>query len=280
MESFLPTPEVGSHDLHLRSRAADRTDAVRACKIFIIDAEEPHVRLLERLLSRAGFRNLISTTDARELVALFTSFQPDLVLTDWVMPALEEGAVLKQLRALTAIDDFLPIVVLTADMSAQAKRRAVAAGATEFLTKPFDHVEVLLRIENLLKARLSHRTIRIQNARFEESVRGRTIELERALNDLRRTQRERLTALGVGADAVAHDLNNTLSLITGYGDLLLYDAEHGLPRENAVPAIATILTAAAEAGRIVQRLRELHRPREMEEQQAADLDVLIGKAIS
>src|SRR5471030_2571216 len=107
-------------------------DAVHTCKILIIDDEEPNVRLLERFLTRAGFDNFISTTDSRESAALFADFQPDLVLTDWLMPEVDGCAVIEQVRALVATDDYLPIVVLTADITRQVKKRALTAGATDF----------------------------------------------------------------------------------------------------------------------------------------------------
>jgi DNA-binding response OmpR family regulator len=261
-------------------------DAVRACKILIIDDEEPNVRLLERVLARAGFENFIGTTDSREAAALFTDFQPDLVLTDWLMPVVDGCAVLEQLRALTATDDYLPIVVLTADITPPTKRRALAAGATDFLTKPFDQIEVLLRIQNLLASCLSHLVIRAQNATLEASVRQRTIELERALVEVRHTQKqviqqERLAALGTMAGGIAHDFNNSLSIIMGFGELLLRDARHGLTPENATRSITILLNAAEDAARIVRRLREFHRPDDSDEERIpVDLNQLIEQAIA
>jgi signal transduction histidine kinase len=266
--------------------AADAPDAVHACKILIIDDEEPNVRLLERVLTRAGFENFISTTDSREAAALFADFQPDLVLTDWLMPEVDGCAVIEQLRALTATDDYLPIVVLTADITPQTRKRALTAGATDFLTKPFDQIEVLLRMRNLLQARLSHLLIQAQNVNLEASVRQRTIELEHALDELRHSQQqviqqERLAALGTMAGGIAHDFNNALSVIMGFGELLLRDAEDGLTRENATLPLTTILTAAEDAAKIVHRLRGFYRPEENCDQHIPiDLNKLIEQAIS
>ena len=265
---------------------ASTPDAVQACKILIIDDEEPNVRLLERVLTRAGFENFISTTNSREAAALFTAFQPDLVLTDWLMPGVDGCAVIGQLRALMATDDYLPIVVLTADITPPARQRALTAGATDFLTKPFDQIEVLLRIRNLLTARLSHLTIQTQNATLEDSVRQRTIELERALADLQCSQKqviqqERLAALGTMAGGIAHDFNNALSVIMGFGELLLRDAEHGLTKEDALLPLTTILTAAEDAAKIVHRLREFYRPDETGDQRLpVDLNQLIAQAVA
>jgi signal transduction histidine kinase len=260
-------------------------EVLHQAKILIVDDEEPNVLLLERILQRMQFANIISTTDSREAAALFTDFQPDLVLTDWLMPQVDGFALVEQIRALTGSDEYLPIVVLTADMTQQTRQRALAAGATDFLTKPFDHLTVLLRIANLLQARLSYLKIQEQNAALEESVRDRTVELEQALTELKRTQRlaiqqERLAALGAMAGGIAHDFNNALTIVMGFGELLLRDAEHGLSKENATLPLTTILTAAKDAAKVVRRLREFYRPDESGDQRLpVDLNQLIEQAI-
>ncbi len=261
-------------------------NGIHECKILIIDDEEANVRLIERILTRAGFDNFLSTTDSRDAATLFADFQPDLVLTDWLMPKVDGRAVIEQIRDATATDDYLPIVVLTADITPETRKRALTAGATDFLTKPFDQIEVLLRIENLLKARLSHLIIARQNLTLEESVRQRTFALERALTDLQATQKqviqqERLAALGTMAGGIAHDFNNSLSIIMGFGELLLRDLPHGLNEANGTEPITTILTAAEDAAKIVHRLRNFYRPDETEEQRLpVDLNQLIDQAVA
>src|SRR5437016_10138868 len=125
------------------------SDADRAAaKILIVDDEPTNVRLLERLLKAASYGNVMSTTDAREAVGRYRTFQPDIVLLDLMMPHLDGVAVLGQLRAEMPSPGYLPILILTADVSLDAKSRALAAGASDFLTKPFERIEVLLRIGN------------------------------------------------------------------------------------------------------------------------------------
>jgi signal transduction histidine kinase len=267
--------------------AGARQDGVQACKILIIDDEEPNVRLLECVLRRAGFNHVISTIDSREAAALFVECQPDIVLTDWLMPEFDGCAVIEQLGELIAIDDYLPIVVLTADITPQTKKRALAAGATDFLTKPLDQVEVLLRIRNLLKARLSHVIVQMQNATLEKSVRQRTTELEHALAELRDTQQqviqqERLAALGTMAGGIAHDFNNALSVIMGFGKMLAHADEQGLTKQQSAMALTRILTAAGDAAAIVRRLRDFYRSEEETEQHRSpvDLNDLMAQAIS
>ena len=110
-------------------------------RILIVDDEPTNVRLLERIVRNAGWADARSTTDSREAAALHAEFRSDLVLLDLMMPYLDGVAVMKQLRSTVADAEFLPIVILTADATGDAKRRALDAGATDFLTKPFDHME-------------------------------------------------------------------------------------------------------------------------------------------
>jgi signal transduction histidine kinase len=261
-------------------------DEFHKARILIIDDEGANVLLLERMLRAENFVHLASTTDSRDAARLFAEFEPDLVLTDWMMPHADGFAVIQQLRALIATDDYLPILVLTADVTQTTRQAALAAGATDYLTKPFDRIEVLLRISNLLTTRFSHLRIQDQNASLEQNVRERTIALERALEELRTTQQhviqqERLAALGTMAGGIAHDFNNALSIILGYGELLLRDAEEGLTKENVESAVKMIITAAEDGANIVHRLHEFHRPGSSGDfRLPIDLNSLIDQAVT
>ncbi len=112
--------------------ATPESDALRRLKILIINDEQFEVELLQRYLVHGKFENFVSTTDSRCAVELFQKIGPDLVLIDWLMPHLSGLAVIQQLRALIGSDDYLPIVVLTADVTAETKLPALVAGATEF----------------------------------------------------------------------------------------------------------------------------------------------------
>ena len=139
--------------------------------IFIVDDEKANVRLLELVLQQAGYRNVYSTLDSREACSLVDQIQPDLLLLDLSMPYMNGFEVMEQLGAQN--DDGVPIVVLTADKMPQTRHRALRQGARDFLTKPLDQTEVLLRIENLLRARF-------HNSLLEQKVSERTHELEKA----------------------------------------------------------------------------------------------------
>ncbi|PYN59954.1 MAG: hypothetical protein DMD92_08000 [Candidatus Rokuibacteriota bacterium] len=185
--------------------------ALRTGRILIVDDEPANVRLLERLLQGAGYTQLEKTTDSRQVLALYQTFHPDLVLLDLLMPHLDGVAVLGQLRSVIPSGAYVPVLVLTADATLDAKQRALAAGANDFLTKPFEQFEVVLRIRNLLDTRRLYLELDRQNRSLEETVRERT---ERLL------QSEKVATMGSLLAGVAHELNNPLAVVTGHAQLL------------------------------------------------------------
>jgi PleD family two-component response regulator len=147
-------------------------------KILIIDDEQMTVVMLEHLLRRNGYSRLLGLTDSRKALETCTTFNPDLILLDLIMPDTDGFAVLETLRSSDASESFLPIVVLTADVSEEAKERALEAGATDFLVKPVSRTEALLRIRNLLETRRLTVILENQRAALEEAVRARAVELQ------------------------------------------------------------------------------------------------------
>jgi diguanylate cyclase (GGDEF)-like protein len=139
-------------------------------KILVIDDEPANVRLLERLLASGGFANVRSTTDARDAAGIADEFAPDLVMLDLNMPHVDGFTVMSGMRATMEPNEYLPILVLTADMTLATKERALSTGATDFLTKPFERTEVLLRTQNLLETRYLHLTLKGENKALEASV--------------------------------------------------------------------------------------------------------------
>jgi signal transduction histidine kinase len=233
-------------------------------KILIVDDEQANVRLLERILELMGATRIESTTDSSEAMALFLEFRPDLVLLDLHMPNVTGFEIMEQIKALCVGENQTPVLVLTADVTAKTKHRALAAGAKDFLTKPLDQSEVLLRIRNLLEHRFLHIQLQNQNILLEEQVHERTAQLENTLDRLRLAQhaalkQERLSAFGTMAAGIAHDFNNSLTLILGYSDLMLSGAK-GTPDKKQGDYIRAITTAATDAAQVVRRLREFHRP--------------------
>ena len=154
--------------------------AYPSSRILIVDDREANVRLLEQLLNQAGYHSIVSTQDARQALPLFLTQKPDLILLDLHMPHMDGFDVLEQLVPRINKGLFLPILVLTADASAETKQRALARGAKDFLTKPFDPHEVLLRVANLLETRSLHAAMKNQNKLLEERVRERTHDFQDA----------------------------------------------------------------------------------------------------
>jgi len=149
-------------------------------KVLIIDDERMSVATLEQLLKAKGYSRVLGLTDPREALETCASFNPDLILLDLIMPNPDGYAVLEMLRSSETSESFLPIVVLTADTSEEAKERALEAGATDFLVKPVSRTEALLRIRNLLETRRLHVILENQRSALEEAVRQRTVELRAA----------------------------------------------------------------------------------------------------
>jgi len=260
-------------------------DYLTEAKILIVDDEPSNVRLLERILEISGCKNVRGVTDSRETLPLYFDFAPDIVLLDLNMPHFDGFAIMQQLRSAVSTEDYLPILVLTADITAETRRRALAGGAKDFVIKPLDHTEVVLRIRNLLETRFLHLGMQQQNARLEDQVRERTARLEDALHELRSTQeqvvkQERLRALGMMAGGIAHDFNNALTMMLGYGELLLpWLKQHGSPREQAY--LNHIVAAAQDATHVVSRLSQFYRPAENNEiRVAVDLNEIAAQVIS
>ena len=166
---------------------------IQSGRVLIVDDEAPNILLLEKTLKKAGFANVQSTTDSREVLSIFSEFQPDILLLDLNMPDLTGFEVMEQLRGLVDKNTYFPILVLTADPTPLMKQQALAYGARDFLSKPFDLTEVLLRIKNLLETRFLYLQLHEQNEALEVKVRDRTRELEE-------TQVESLHRLALAAE--------------------------------------------------------------------------------
>jgi putative two-component system response regulator len=153
---------------------------LRSLDILILDDESRNVDVLQRLLARSGYERMRSTTDAREAIASMRERLPDLILLDLHMPVMDGFAVMAAVREFVPEGAYLPILVLTGDLEPDTRQRALSVGATDFVTKPFEATEVLLRIRNLLVTRHLHVRLQRHNEELEEKVRLRTRELEDA----------------------------------------------------------------------------------------------------
>jgi putative two-component system response regulator len=148
-------------------------------RILIVDDEITNIQLLRRLLERAGFTRIATTCDPRDARTLYVEFRPDLILLDLHMPNMDGLAVMQELNQI-AEATYLPVLILTGDVSPEARRDALSRGAKDFLHKPFSPDEVLLRINTLLETRFLYLQIQSQNQMLDAKVRERTRELEAA----------------------------------------------------------------------------------------------------
>ncbi len=152
-------------------------------KILVIDDEPANTALLQDILAEYGYTRVECVSDSKRALDTCRSFEPDLILLDLMMPPPDGFAILDALRN-RGDESFLPVVVLTADPTGGTKQRALEAGATDFLLKPFDLTEVILRIRNLLKSRRAHQLLDNQRAAFEDALRERTAELQTVIAQL------------------------------------------------------------------------------------------------
>ena len=121
-------------------------------RILIVDDDPANVLLLESFLADSATRTR-GVTDPREVERAFREFEPDIVLLDMRMPQPDGLEILRRLRSARESLGFLPVIVLTADTTRVARNSALVLGANDFLTKPLDRAEVVLRVRNLLRTR-------------------------------------------------------------------------------------------------------------------------------
>jgi Response regulator containing a CheY-like receiver domain and a GGDEF domain len=124
----------------------------REARVLIVDDYSDTALLLQRLLARNGLEHLYVATDPRTVIDELPKLQPDLVLLDLYMPYIDGYTLLRRIREWAA-EEYLPVVIMTADVRAETLLRAINDGATDFLTKPFNATEILIRVRNLLQSR-------------------------------------------------------------------------------------------------------------------------------
>jgi PAS domain S-box-containing protein len=151
----------------------DAPDVLNA-SILIVDDQEVNISLLEQLLSETGYTRVASTMNPQEVCALHRKNRYDLILLDLQMRGMDGFQVMEGLKT-NAADSYLPVIVLTAQPG--HKLRALRAGAKDFISKPFDLVEVKTRIHNMLEVRLLYKQLENYNEILEEMVKERTAEL-------------------------------------------------------------------------------------------------------
>jgi EAL domain-containing protein (putative c-di-GMP-specific phosphodiesterase class I)/CheY-like chemotaxis protein len=180
-----------------------RAELFARARVLIVDDRDANVLLLETILRAEGVTDVEGVTDPLLAVSRCLEFRPDVLLLDLHMPHMDGLAVLAELRERLAPDVFLPVVVLTADVTPAARVRALAAGAKDFLTKPIDRVEVLLRVRNLLETCALYADVQARQVRVQRELDDRLAEDRRlAQHRQGRTNVMRQVLEGVGLGIV------------------------------------------------------------------------------
>lgn len=158
--------------------------SIHQAKIIIADDQELNVRMLEEIFTKAGYTNVYTVTDSMKIVDLYQEVQPDLLVLDLIMPGKDGFQVMAELNDLNKKDSYLPIMVISNQEDQAVRYRALASGAKDFLNKPYDRIEVLKRIHNLIEVRMLHNEISNQNVELEKKVEERTQQLYSAQVDV------------------------------------------------------------------------------------------------
>jgi EAL domain-containing protein (putative c-di-GMP-specific phosphodiesterase class I)/DNA-binding response OmpR family regulator len=208
--------------LQERRLAQPSMSATLDYRIYIADDEPANVKLLEAILGGAGFDSISSFPDGEALLDAIEEQEPDLILLDLRMPNVDGLAVLQSLGSRAQAGGYLPVLVLTADATRGSRDQALSSGAHDYLTKPFDPAEVLLRVRNLLETRRLHRELRLRNVELAGQVEVTT----RTLADQELEWAKQATALShlealETAEATAEAICLELSQMTGLTGVLI-----------------------------------------------------------
>ena len=187
-----------------------RHEIFQRAKILVVDDEPLAADLLRKILQSEGYQHVKTESDATKVLARFRKFQPDLVLLDWIVPPLSGAELLRKLRAKIEPTNYLPILVVTALSRPEVRNEALGAGATDFLVKPYDAAEIILRVGNLLQTRFLYLEVEEQNRLLRTRIDEATAELsksnaalERAREELELRVQERTEELVIANSALA-----------------------------------------------------------------------------
>lgn len=205
-------------------------EIVYSSKILIVDDNSANIALLEMMLSAENYTNIKSTTDPSTVMDLYNKEKFDLILLDIRMPVMSGLDVIKLLHDKIEEDDYLPILVLTAQHELETKLEALELGATDFVTKPFNNTEVLNRIKNILLVKAFYNQRKNYSEILEDKVKLRTKELTLKNEELKNARLEIIQYLGRAAEYRDNETGFHVIRVSKYCKLLAQAI--GLPDEK------------------------------------------------
>jgi two-component system, sensor histidine kinase and response regulator len=201
-----------------------------SARFLIVDDQIANVLMLKDFLNSCGYEEVYYITDSRKFESSFNEYKPDIVLLDLNMPRVSGYEILSLLQDLNQ-SEYLPVIVLTADITVEAKRKALLLGASDFLSKPFDLIELQARVN-------THLQIRLKNAQI--------INYSNELSDLIAV-REKFFSI------ISHDLKNPFAAIVNFSKILLHQFDK-LSKDDIKVHINTIYDSTREGQKLLENL--------------------------
>jgi len=169
-------------------------------RILIVDDTPDNLVLLRAILSRAGYKCIHTLSDSTRALETIAEFSPDLLLLDIMMVGMSGYDILRALPERLGANNFLPVLVLTADMTQATREQALSFGATDFITRPHMPFDVSLRVRNLLQSRALHLELRRHNLKLEAELAARTLHLESIQEELKSAQLDVIERLALAGE--------------------------------------------------------------------------------
>lgn len=204
-------------------------------RILLVDDQQANIDVLYDFLEMQGYQHIEATTDSRNVAGLLTEFDPDIILLDLAMPYLNGFEIMEQIKAVQNPKDYLPILVLTADVTIESKRKALQYGASDFLTKPFDLIELQARVN-------THLQIRFKNEQIKEYAK----ELETLV-----ATKNKFFSI------IAHDIRNPFVGIENYIQILLKIGKYDVSEIES--QLKTIYSTAHHGHELLENLLKWSR---------------------
>ncbi|OYY99822.1 MAG: hypothetical protein B7Y37_12810 [Sphingobacteriia bacterium 28-36-52] len=220
---------------------------LKDARILIVDDTLANIEVLENLLMMKGYTNVKSISDSTQAIATIFEFKPELILLDLMMPQVSGFDIMEILKKEADVFTLMRILVLTADITPESKKKALSGGASDFLTKPFDLTEVDLRIKNLLYTVYLMSQLTNQNLILEEKVKERTQELEKNLEAIELQNK----ALREISWIQSHVVRAPLARMMGAISLLEIKDDAGVTQEEIMEIV---ITSANEIDKTVREI--------------------------